>query len=166
MLFRSADASDSADDLLTESGTASATVTDLAGNTAQKTFHLNVVDVNRPPVLGADTLTRAVGDRVVKVPARSASAPKLGSLPAAGFGIQRALVKKCHQSSRGTIGAASLKMNTKMAAIPTILLQPQARIATSIDTDPLDRRGDRLMARVGLLDDAAPLFAEAESVAE
>jgi transposase len=39
-----------------------------------------------------------------------------------------------------------------------------ARIATSIDTDPLDRSGDRLMARLGLLDDAAPLFAEAESL--
>ena len=28
----------------------------------------------------------------------------------------------------------------------------------SLDTDPRDRRGDRLMARLGLLDDAAPLF--------
>ena len=42
-------------------------VTDLAGNTAQRTFNLTVVDVNKAPVLGADTLTRVSGDRVVKV---------------------------------------------------------------------------------------------------
>lgn len=42
-------------------------VTDLAGNTAQKSFIITVVDVNKPPVLGADTLTRPSGDRVVKV---------------------------------------------------------------------------------------------------
>jgi hypothetical protein len=42
-------------------------VTDLAGNTAQKTFNLTVVDVNKAPVLGADTLARFTGDRVVKV---------------------------------------------------------------------------------------------------
>ena len=44
-------------------------VTDLAGNAAQKTFTLTVVDVNKAPVLGADTLTRVSGDRVVKVKA-------------------------------------------------------------------------------------------------
>jgi hypothetical protein len=44
-------------------------VTDLAGNTAQRTFNLTVVDVNKAPVLGADTLTRVSGDRVVKVKA-------------------------------------------------------------------------------------------------
>ena len=44
-------------------------VTDQAGNTAQKTFNLTVVDVNKAPVLGADTLTRVTGDRVVKVKA-------------------------------------------------------------------------------------------------
>ena len=37
-----------------------------------------------------------------------------------------------------------------------------APVATSIDRDPLNRFGDRAMARVGLLDDAVPLFAEAE----
>ena len=31
--------------------------------------------------------------------------------------------------------------------------------ATSMDTDPLCRNGDRLMAALGLLDDAAPVFA-------
>ena len=44
-------------------------VTDLAGNASQKTFNLTVVDVNKAPVLGADSLTRVTGDRVVKVKA-------------------------------------------------------------------------------------------------
>jgi transposase len=34
----------------------------------------------------------------------------------------------------------------------------------SLDTDPRDRRGDRLLARLGLLDDAAPLFGSSPSV--
>ena len=34
----------------------------------------------------------------------------------------------------------------------------------SLDTDPMDRRGDRLMARLGLLDDAAPLFGTSPNV--
>jgi hypothetical protein len=61
------------------SGVVRVVVTDLAGNTAQKTFNLNVVDVNRPPVLAADTLTRAVGDRVVKVPASTLLANDIDS---------------------------------------------------------------------------------------
>lgn len=51
----------------TGTGVVRVVVTDLAGNTAQKTFNLTVIDVNKPPVLGADTLTRPAGDRVVKV---------------------------------------------------------------------------------------------------
>src|SRR6185295_9343060 len=68
----------------------------------------------------------------LKVPTNRASAPKLGSLPGAGFGIQRGLVKKCTQLSFGTIGAASLKMNKKIAAMPMMLLQPQRRISHSV----------------------------------
>src|ERR1043166_169357 len=69
---------------------------------------------------------------VVKVPTIRASAPKLGGLFPAGLGIQRGLVKKCTQSSFGTIGAASLKIKRKMATIATMLLQPQTRISHSI----------------------------------
>jgi transposase len=36
--------------------------------------------------------------------------------------------------------------------------------AATLDTDPSDRRGDRLMARLGLLDDAAPLFGNSPHV--
>jgi transposase len=35
-------------------------------------------------------------------------------------------------------------------------------VGPSIDHDPLNRSGDRVMARLGLLEDAVPLFAEAE----
>jgi transposase len=35
---------------------------------------------------------------------------------------------------------------------------------SSCDTDPMDRRGDRLLARLGLLDDAAPLFGSSSNV--
>lgn len=36
--------------------------------------------------------------------------------------------------------------------------------ARTMDSDPLNREGDRLMARLGLLEDAAPLFADARGV--
>jgi transposase len=41
---------------------------------------------------------------------------------------------------------------------------PESLPPSSLDTDPRDRRGDRLMARLGLLDDAAPLFGTFPSV--
>src|SRR5258705_11732631 len=77
---------------------------------------------------------------VVNVPARRASAPKLAWLPVAGFGIQRGLVKKCTQSSFGTIGAASLKMKRKIAPMPMIELQPHRRMSHSIGRSHASRR--------------------------
>jgi len=37
-------------------------------------------------------------------------------------------------------------------------------VMTSLDTDPSDRRGDRLLAFLGMLDDAAPLFDSSSSI--
>ncbi|HID20983.1 MAG TPA: hypothetical protein EYP14_01090 [Planctomycetaceae bacterium] len=39
-----------------------------------------------------------------------------------------------------------------------------AAAGSTIDRDPLDRSGDRAMARAGLLDDAVPLFADAQDL--
>src|SRR5262249_10300883 len=69
---------------------------------------------------------------VTNVPTINATAPQLGSLPGGGLGIQRELVKKRTQSSVGTIGAASLKINPKMAAMPMMLLQPLSRMSHSV----------------------------------
>jgi transposase len=41
---------------------------------------------------------------------------------------------------------------------------PELSPASTFDTDPMDRRGDRLMARLGLLDDAPPLFGTSPNV--
>src|SRR6185503_20374601 len=77
---------------------------------------------------------------VVKVPTRRANAPKLASLPGAGLGIQRGLVKKCSQSSLGTMGAASRRMKAKMAAMPRMLLHPQSRISHSTGFSTASKR--------------------------
>src|SRR5262249_14111348 len=69
---------------------------------------------------------------VAKVPAISASPPKLGGFPAPGAGIQRELVKNVIQSSFGTIGAACWKMNRKIATMLTMLLQPHRRMIHSV----------------------------------
>jgi transposase len=47
---------------------------------------------------------------------------------------------------------------------PDAAVSPTAPVtpSLSIDRDPRDRRGDRLLAREGLLEDAMPLFADAE----
>jgi hypothetical protein len=42
--------------------------------------------------------------------------------------------------------------------------QQDESLPTSADTDPLDRSNDRAMAALGLLDDAAPMFAPADSL--
>jgi transposase len=41
---------------------------------------------------------------------------------------------------------------------------PKSSLPRSVDTDPTDRRGDRLLARLGLLEDAAPLFGSSANV--
>jgi transposase len=43
--------------------------------------------------------------------------------------------------------------------------EPKEALPTSYDTDPSDRGADRLLARLGLLEDAAPLFGSARAVA-
>ena len=45
------------------------------------------------------------------------------------------------------------------------ILAAAAAASSTIDRDPLDRSGDRAMARAGLLDDAQPLFADAQDLA-
>lgn len=49
------------------------------------------------------------------------------------------------------------------AADPNLSASPreQDRVPISLDLDPADRAGDRLLARLGLLDDAAPIFGAA-----
>jgi len=41
---------------------------------------------------------------------------------------------------------------------------PESAPPRSLDTDPADRRGDRLLARLGMLEDAAPLFGSSANV--
>ena len=45
-----------------------------------------------------------------------------------------------------------------------VAVEPWATPSFSLDQDPRDRSGDRFLARVGRLDDAVPLFADAECV--
>ncbi|MCL4194234.1 MAG: helix-turn-helix domain-containing protein [Thermoguttaceae bacterium] len=52
---------------------------------------------------------------------------------------------------------------TAPAASPAAL-QPTTTSSFTLDHDPHDRSGDRALARLGLLDDAVPLFADAECV--
>ena len=51
--------------------------------------------------------------------------------------------------------------NPKLSAFGVAALPDPA---ASVDADPTDRRGDRLLAYLGLLDDAAPLFGSAPAV--
>jgi DNA-binding CsgD family transcriptional regulator len=45
------------------------------------------------------------------------------------------------------------------------LAAPKEPVSMSLDVDPTDRSGDRALACLGLLDDAAPVFGEAKAVA-
>jgi len=56
------------------------------------------------------------------------------------------------------VDSVGLEVSTQAAERPGLLVE------TTLDTDPGNRAIDRTLAAVGLLDDAAPLFATAESV--
>src|SRR5438093_9067741 len=85
---------------------------------------------------------------VLNVPTISASAPKAGALPSPGFGIHRGLVKNSIQLSFGTIGAASLKMNRKMAPSPMMLLQPHSLMSHSVGFSVASKKLNFLRALV------------------
>jgi len=60
---------------------------------------------------------------------------------------------------------ADTGLSTDTAPTVTITtLEDEAARAFTLDRDPRDRSGDRVMARLGLLDDALPLFADHESL--
>jgi transposase len=50
------------------------------------------------------------------------------------------------------------------AKLSTVPAGSAAKVPTTRDTDPADRRGDRLLAYLGLLDDAAPLFGSGSNI--
>jgi len=56
-------------------------------------------------------------------------------------------------------GSTALLPETAPQSAP-VSLQPSATSSFTLDRDPHDRSGDRAMARLGLLDDAVPLFAD------
>jgi len=72
----------------------------------------------------------------------------------------------------GEAESSSLSSGTPPAAKSPVATSPPARTVTpaleltrSLDTDPMNRQTDRLMARLGLLDDAPPLFGSSPKVA-
>lgn len=71
-----------------------------------------------------------------------------------------------HESSPTT---TLLPLNEAPSADPNLsaccATSSPARPAASSDTDPTDRRGDRLLARLGLLEDAPPLFGPSHGLA-
>lgn len=94
-------------------------------------------------------------DEVKTAASLSEAASKLGAVrpcadaPSAGAGV-------CAEPA-GVTSATPPRLEEDAAATDSpVLLAP----AVSVDADPLNRQGDRLMAQLGLLDDAPPLFAE------
>jgi transposase len=61
-------------------------------------------------------------------------------------------------SCPATVSPSDPKLSAFSAAAP------ESPLSRSIDTDPTDRSGDRLLARLGLLEDAAPLFGSTPNV--
>jgi hypothetical protein len=60
-------------------------------------------------------------------------------------------------------GEALTAPATEISANPTVANNVPAQVFT-IDCDPIDRSGDRALARLGLLQDAAPLFGDHEEL--
>ena len=84
-----------------------------------------------------------------------ASNPNLSAFPA----------PTSSQSAQPPPAKSAPAAETKPSANPNLsAVAGAASVVPSRDTDPADRRGDRLLAYLGLLDDAAPLFGSRTAV--
>src|SRR3990172_8924355 len=107
----------------------------------------------------------AAGSRADGLPSSPCGDP-LGSDTAAAIAVPSALCTPADQAARasceasrvsGTVADATALVSGDVAAGPYALDLP-------VGTDPEDRSLDRLFARLGLIDDAAPMFATTERV--
>jgi len=85
---------------------------------------------------------------------------RLGWKPASGVQLELPLDASGRSQPRESPAASGEDPNLS-AFSPT---PPAGPPPTSFDTDPTDRRRDRLLARLGLLDDAPPLFGSSAQV--
>ena len=67
-------------------------------------------------------------------------------------------------STLPTLATVPSSLEAIPTANPTSPPAGSAALPTSLDTDPMNRSGDRLMAALGLLEDAAPLFGSQTNV--
>jgi transposase len=84
---------------------------------------------------------------------------RLGWKPASAVQDELPLIAPHTSDSCPAPGATS---DPKLSAFSAAA--PESSLPRSVDSDPTDRRGDRLLARLGLLEDAAPLFGSSANV--
>lgn len=77
---------------------------------------------------------------------------------------QAAQTAGAHDSCEGDGLAASRSANPNLSGFENERPDGAEHFPRSLDTDPADRSGDRLLACLGLLDDAAPLFGSGAQV--
>jgi len=129
--------------------------------------------------LAVEALSEPAGNREPTVPAESAAEDETDESPVAeppkatvgerpGSTPEAATREAAspHEQAAGENGGASARLSGPTggdgpADLVTLLA---AAASLTIDHDPLDRSGDRAMARAGLLDDAVPLFADAQDL--
>ncbi len=102
---------------------------------------------------------RAIRKTLRRIGWKSASAPETGMLP-----LEEALPADPNLSVFSATAAPTSSPAASPPADPNVSAFCVERVPTTLDTDPSDRRWDRLLASLGLLDDAAPLFGSAASV--
>jgi transposase len=73
-------------------------------------------------------------------------------------------VASTHESTEGDALAAPQSANPNLSGFENKRAGQNVPFPCSLDADPTDRSGDRLMACLGLLDDAAPLFGSGAGV--
>ena len=102
---------------------------------------------------------RAIRKTLRRIGWKPASAPETGMLP-----LEEALPADPNLSVFSATAAPTSSPAASPPADPNVSAFCVERVPTTLDTDPSDRRWDRLLASLGLLDDAAPLFGSAASV--
>ena len=102
---------------------------------------------------------KAIRKTLRRIGWKPASAPETGMLP-----LEEAPPADPNLSAFSSTAAPTAPPSVPSPADPNVSAFCAELVPTTLDTDPSDRRWDRLLASLGLLDDAAPLFGSAASV--
>jgi len=116
------------------------------------------------PNLSASVASVVATAGVSAAPAANPNLSASAASAVATAGVSAAPAANPNLSASAASAVATAGVSAAPAANPNLSAPPSEEIPVSADVDPADRRVDRLLAYLGLLNDAAPLFRDGQRV--